>query len=151
MTLGTDRPRRSRLSPSGTSTIAGHGRGGMILNIVVGEPDSLSNPMQILETVEGLAIDVRSLWLTFEAKIEGTIGPCPQRPFRASPAEGLEWERLLKLWQRNRDSLHRTLKETWGIPQETKDYLNTRYFVEFLIKHYNFRRVETGELFTENF
>jgi hypothetical protein len=127
----------------------------MIVNITVGEWDSMSNPLQILQTLEGpLSYEVlKDMWDTFEANIEGTIGHPPQQPFhpiKPSRVEQAEFNRIFKLWSDNRKALHKSLKETWGIPPETEGFLNTRYFIEFLIKHHGYRRIESVDLFTEN-
>lgn len=122
----------------------------MIYNIVVGENDSGSNPIQVFTTLEGEDLDLKLMWDTFEANIEGTIGPCPQLLIQPTPGARREHEHLFKLWDRNRKSVHEMLKEVWGIPPETTDYLNTRYFIEFLITHHGFKRVKVEELFTEN-
>jgi hypothetical protein len=124
----------------------------MIYNIVVGESDSLSNPIQVFETLDGPDVDLKLMWDTFEANIEGTIGPCPQRSYgnNVSASEVCEHDRLYRLWDENQKALHASLKKTWGIPPETTRYLNTRYFVEFLLKHHGFSRVKVEELFTEN-
>jgi hypothetical protein len=127
----------------------------MIYNIVVGEADSFQNPIQVFETLDGPDVDLKLMWDTFEANIEGTIGPYPQGPFmvhsQGTPAEQREHARMVKLWEENQKAVHAMLKETWNIPPETTGYLNTRYFIEFLITHHNFNRVKVEELFTENF
>jgi hypothetical protein len=126
----------------------------MIVNIVVGETDSGNNPIQVFSSLEGpLSYEqLKDMWDTFEGNIEATIGDPPQQPFHIPSAEEKkEFKKVYKTWSDDRNEIHRQLKETWNLPQETDGYLITRYFIEFLIKHHGYSRVETVELFTEDY